>query len=282
MQTVSDTEELRALRRDWGSAGDHIALIPTMGNLHRGHLSLVELAREHAEKVVVSVFVNPTQFGDGEDFEDYPRTLDRDKRRLVRAGVDMLYVPAVETLYPNGIDNATVVSVPALSSDFCGEFRPGHFDGVSSVVTRLFGLVRPDVAIFGQKDYQQQLIIRRMTEDLSLRIRIVTGQTVREDDGLALSSRNQYLTDKERAVAPTLFRTLQKIGTALQAGKRNFEELEADAVESLTKAGFDSDYVSIRRAENLAVPDRDCDELVVFAAGTLGAARLIDNIVVTV
>lgn len=282
MQTVSETDELQELRRDWGGAGDHIALIPTMGNLHRGHLSLVELAREHAEKVVVSIFVNPTQFGGGEDFDDYPRTLDRDKRRLIRAGVDMLYIPAVETLYPFGVDNATLVSVPALSSDFCGEFRPGHFDGVSSVVTRLFGLVRPDVAVFGQKDYQQQLIIRRMTEDLSLRIRIVTGQTVRDDDGLALSSRNQYLTDEERAVAPTLFSTLQKIGTALQAGKRNFEELEAEAVESLTKAGFNSDYVSIRRAENLAVPDRDCDDLVVFAAGTLGAARLIDNIVVTV
>lgn len=282
MQTVSETDELQELRRDWGGAGDHIALIPTMGNLHRGHLSLVELAREHAEKVVVSIFVNPTQFGGGEDFDGYPRTLDRDKRRLIRAGVDMLYIPAVETLYPFGVDNATLVSVPALSSDFCGEFRPGHFDGVSSVVTRLFGLVRPDVAVFGQKDYQQQLIIRRMTEDLSLRIRIVTGQTVRDDDGLALSSRNQYLTDEERAVAPTLFSTLQKIGTALQAGKRNFEELEAEAVESLTKAGFNSDYVSIRRAENLAVPDRDCDDLVVFAAGTLGAARLIDNIVVTV
>ena len=282
MQTVSETDELQELRREWGSAGDHIALIPTMGNLHRGHLSLVQLAREHAEKVVVSIFVNPTQFGDGEDFNDYPRTLDRDKRRLVRAGADMLYVPAVETLYPFGVDNATLVSVPALSRDFCGEFRPGHFDGVSSVVTRLFGLVRPDAAVFGQKDYQQQLIIRRMTEDLSLRIRIVTGQTVREDDGLALSSRNQFLTDEERAVAPRLYSTLQKIGTALQAGKRNFEELEAQAVESLTQAGFNSDYVSIRRAENLAVPDRDCDDLVVFAAGTLGAARLIDNIVVTV
>ena len=282
MQTVSTTEELQDLRREWGSAGDHIALIPTMGNLHRGHLSLVKLAREHAEKVIVSIFVNPTQFGNGEDFDDYPRTLDRDKRQLIRAGVDMLYVPAVETLYPFGVDNATSVTVPALSSSFCGEFRPGHFEGVSSVVTRLFGLVRPDVAVFGQKDYQQQLIIRRMTEDLSLRIRIVTGQTIREDDGLALSSRNQYLADEERSVAPALYRTLQEIGAALQAGERNFGELEAEAKASLKKAGFKPDYVSIRRAENLAVPDRDCDELVVLAAGKLGAARLIDNIVVTV
>ena len=185
-------------------------------------------------------------------------------------------------MYPFGVDNATSVTVPALSSSFCGEFRPGHFEGVSSVVTRLFGLVRPDVAVFGQKDYQQQLIIRRMTEDLSLRIRIVTGQTIREDDGLALSSRNQYLTDEERSVAPALYRTLQEIGTALQAGERNFDELEAEAEASLKEAGFKPEYVSIRRAENLAVPDRDCDELVVLASGKLGAARLIDNIVVTV
>jgi pantoate--beta-alanine ligase len=282
LQTISTKEEIRELQHEWHGADDHMALIPTLGNLHRGHLSLIELAREHAEKVVVSVFVNPTQFADGEDFEDYPRTLDRDKRRLSHAGVDVLYVPAVETLYPFGVEDATLVTVPALSSEFCGEFRPEHFEGVSSVVARLFGHVQPDVAVFGQKDYQQQLIIRRMTEDLSLPIRIVTGQTIREDDGLALSSRNQYLTDAERAVAPSLFRALQKIGTDLQAGKRNFEKLELGAIASLQKAGFIPDYVSIRRAENLAPPDRDCDELVVLAAAKLGVARLIDNIVVTV
>lgn len=282
MQTISNIAELREQTKDWRRAGDHIALIPTMGNLHQGHLSLIELAREHAEKVVVSIFVNPTQFSDGEDFSGYPRTLDRDKRHLVRGNVDVLFVPDIDTLYPFGFEHATTVSVPVLSDDFCGAFRPGHFDGVTSVVTRLFALVLPDVAVFGQKDYQQQLIIRRMVTDLGLPIRIVTGQTVREDDGLALSSRNQYLTADERAVAPVLHQTLEKIGDALQAGKRNFEELEQDGVAALEQSGFLPDYVSIRRAETLQIPDRDCDELVVFAAASLGKARLIDNIVISV
>jgi pantoate--beta-alanine ligase len=280
--TVSDTEELRQHLGEWRAAGDHIALIPTMGNLHAGHLSLVDLAREHAEKIVVSVFVNPTQFGDDEDIDDYPQTLERDKRRLLRSDVDILFVPGVSTLYPFGIEDSTTVAVPALSNEFCGEFRPGHFDGVSSVVTRLFGLVQPDVAVFGQKDYQQQLIIRRMTADLRFPIRIVTGETVRDEDGLALSSRNQYLTDKERATAPVIFNVLNSIGESLQSGKRNYEGLQDDAIKTLADAGLTPDYVSIRRAENLAEPDRDCDELVIFVAATLGKARLIDNIVVSV
>lgn len=282
MITVSETEGLRDKLSEWRSAGDHVALIPTMGNLHAGHLSLIDLAREHAEKIVVSIFVNPTQFGESEDFDGYPQTLDRDKRRLTRSGVDILFVPSVSTLYPFGVDNATSVIVPGLSDEFCGEFRPGHFAGVSSVVTRLFGLVQPDVAVFGQKDYQQQLIIRRMTEDLSFPIRIVTGETVREKDGLALSSRNQYLTEEERATAPVIFKVLNSIGESLQSGKRNYDELQEEASKALADAGLTPDYVSIRRAENLAEPDRDCDELVVFVAATLGKARLIDNIVVSV
>jgi pantoate--beta-alanine ligase len=280
--TTSSKEELRNHLGEWRAAGDHIALIPTMGNLHAGHLSLVDLAREQAEKVVVSIFVNPTQFAESEDFDAYPQTLDRDKRHLARSGVDLLFVPDVDTLYPYGIEGSTSVTVPVLSREFCGEFRPGHFEGVSSVVTRLFGLVQPDVAVFGQKDYQQQLIIRRMTEDLGFPVRIVTGETVREDDGLALSSRNQYLTDDERAIAPGIYRSLRKIGNSLQAGKRNYDELQDEAIAELTNAGFTPDYVSIRRAENLAKPDRDCDELVVFIAATLGKARLIDNIVISV
>ena len=282
MFTTSSKEDLRNHLGEWRAAGDHIALIPTMGNLHAGHLSLIELAREHAEKVVVSIFVNPTQFAESEDFDAYPQTLDRDKRHLARSGVDLLFVPDVDTLYPFGIEDSTSVTVPVLSREFCGEFRPGHFEGVSSVVTRLFGLVQPDVAVFGQKDYQQQLIIRRMTEDLGFPVRIVTGETVREDDGLALSSRNQYLTDDERAIAPGIYRSLRKIGDSLQAGKRNYDELQDEAIAELTNAGFTADYVSIRRAENLAKPDRDCDELVVFIAATLGKARLIDNIVISV
>ena len=282
MLNVTKVGELREQVRDWRASGDHIALVPTMGNLHCGHISLIDLAREHAEKTVVSVFVNPTQFSKGEDFETYPRTLDRDERRLKRHGVDLLFTPDVDTMYPFGSDSATSVSVPVLGDEFCGNARPGHFDGVTSVVSRLFGLVQADTAVFGQKDYQQQLIIRRMTRDLGYPVRIVTAETVREDDGLAMSSRNQFLSDDERRKAPMLFQVLSEIGRALQAGKRDFNELEDGALQQLGDAGFESDYVSIRRAEDLSVPDRDCDELVVLMAATLGTTRLIDNIIVSV
>ena len=266
MQVVSTTEALREQLGDWRHSGDHIALVATMGNLHEGHLSLVSLARKHAERVVVSVFVNPTQFGEGEDFENYPRSLERDKRRLNRLNTDLLFVPDVESMYPFGIDSATSVTVPVLTDDLCGSFRPGHFDGVTSVVSRLFSLVQPDVAVFGQKDYQQHLVIRRLVEDLSLPIEIVCAPTQREKDGLAQSSRNQYLSDEERAIAPGLFAVLSGVGKDLESGKRNYDELEAQAVAELKDQGFEPDYVSIRRAENLALPNRDNDELVVLGA----------------
>jgi pantoate--beta-alanine ligase len=253
-----------------------------MGSLHAGHLSLVELAREHAERVVVSIFVNPTQFGEGEDYAEYPRTLELDKRRLKAASADMIFAPDVDVLYPFGVDKATTVSVPGLTENFCGATRPGHFDGVTTVVARLFALVQPDVAVFGQKDYQQQLVIRRMAEDLSLPVNIITGETIRDDDGLALSSRNSYLDDAERAIAPELYRALSQVGQELQSGRRNFNELEATAMERLANAGFDVEYFAIRRALNLEIPDRDCDDLVVLTAAKLGPARLIDNIVVTI
>ena len=282
MESVTTADELRDRLGDWRRAGDHIALVPTMGNLHDGHLSLIDLARQNAERVVVSVFVNPTQFGDGEDFDNYPRTLDKDKRKLQRKQVDLLFLPDVETIYPFGVDNATSVSVPVLSEELCGHARPGHFDGVTSVVSRLFSMVQPDVAVFGQKDFQQQLIIRRMVADLGLPIRIVTGETVRDDDGLALSSRNSYLSDEERTTASTLYQVLSDIGSRLQNGDRNFEALEESAMQTLAAAGFEPEYVNIRRAETLGPPDRDNDELVVLGAAQLGSARLIDNIVVSV
>lgn len=282
MQVIDSKEELREQLHDWRRLGDHIALVPTMGNLHAGHVSLVELAREHAERVIVSVYVNPTQFGEEEDFAEYPRTIERDTMRLKKIGADILFMPADEIVYPFGHDCATLVSVPGLTENFCGASRPGHFDGVTTVVARLFGLVRPDVAVFGQKDYQQQLVIRYMTEDLGLPIRIITGPTVREQDGLAMSSRNQYLTDEERETAPLLHEVLFDIGSELQDGNREFALLENQGVGQLEGAGFKVDYLAIRRAENLEIPDRDCDELVVLAAAQLGAARLIDNVVVTV
>ena len=282
MLEVSTSEALREQLVDWRHSGEHIALVPTMGNLHDGHLSLVSLAREHAERVVVSIFVNPTQFGEDDDFDRYPRTLERDRRRLKTVNADLLFVPDVETMYPFGIDNATSVTVPVITAEFCGVFRPGHFDGVTSVVSRLFSLVQPDVAIFGQKDFQQQLVIRRLVDDLQLPIQIVSGATQREADGLALSSRNQYLSDEQRAIAPVLYSVLQGTGNDLQAGKRNYEELEQQAMDALRDAGFDPEYVGIRRAENLEPPDRDNDEIVILAAARLGTARLIDNIIVTI
>ncbi len=282
MLIVDTKEALQSQLEEWRHANDHVALVPTMGNLHSGHIELVRKAREHAERVVVSIYVNPTQFGPDEDLDDYPRTLELDTRRLRNAGVDALFTPTDETMYPFGIEMATVVSVPGLTEHFCGASRPGHFDGVTTVVARLFALVRPDVAVFGQKDYQQQLVIRHMTADMGLPVRIVTAPTVRDDDGLALSSRNSYLTEDEQAIAPELFATLKAIGAELQDGKRNFGELEASATRRLESAGFVSEYFAIRRAENLEEPDRDCDELVLLVAARLGKARLIDNLVVTV
>jgi len=282
VQVITSGEELRELHDTWRHHDEHVAIVPTMGNLHEGHLSLVELAAELAERVVVTVFVNPTQFGDGEDFEDYPRTLERDTRRLKTLQADVVFAPSVDTVYPFGIDNATTVSVPCLTQNFCGATRPGHFDGVTTVVARLFALVQPDVAVFGQKDFQQQLVIRHMTTDLSLPIRIITAPTVREPDGLAKSSRNQYLSAAERDVASQLHVAIEHIGQELQNGKRDFGELESNAVDKLQDVGFVPDYVAIRRAQDLEVPDRDCDELVVLAAAQLGKARLIDNVVITI
>lgn len=282
MIVVHSKQELAEQIAEWRLHDEHVALVPTMGSLHAGHVALVDLAREQAERVVVSIFVNPTQFGDGEDFDDYPRTLERDKRRLKKTSADLIFAPDVKTMYPFGLEMATKVSVPGLTEHFCGASRPGHFDGVTTVVARLFSLVLPDVAIFGQKDYQQQLVIRHMAEDLNFPIKIITGETVRADDGLALSSRNSYLSSEERAAAPVLYETLCSTGQELQNGRRNFAELEADALERLGSAGFEVDYYSIRRALNLEVPNRDCDDLVVLAAARLGTTRLIDNIVVAI
>lgn len=280
MEMITGKEALRELLVDWRHGSDHIALVPTMGNLHDGHMSLIGIAREHAERVVVSVFVNPTQFAAGEDFNEYPRTLQRDARKLKQAKVDVLFAPEVETIYPFGIEAATSVHVPFMTDDLCGASRPGHFDGVTSVVSRLLSLVQPDVVVFGQKDYQQQAILRRMVEDLCMPVSVITGPTLRDADGLALSSRNQYLTESDRVIAPALYAQLCLLGEALEAGSEDYGALETSAMEALRSAGFEPEYVSIRRAENLGPPARDSDELVVLAAARLGKTRLIDNLVV--
>lgn len=282
MLVVHSKQELGEHLAEWRQKDDHVALVPTMGNLHAGHLSLVQRAREHAERVVVSIFVNPTQFGESEDFDQYPRTLERDTRKLKTSAADLIFAPDVETMYPFGLKDATTISVPRISENFCGASRPGHFDGVTSVVARLFALVQPDLAVFGQKDYQQQLVIRHMCLDLNLPVAIITGATIREEDGLAMSSRNQYLSESERSTAPLLYEVLSAVGNDLQSGRRDFASLESESITRLTNVGMDVDYFSIRRAQNLEIPDRDCDELVLLAAVRLGDARLIDNTVVTI
>ncbi|MGI9248291.1 MAG: pantoate--beta-alanine ligase, partial [Woeseiaceae bacterium] len=255
MRVVHSKQDLAEQIAEWRHNDEHIALVPTMGSLHTGHISLVEIAREHAERVVVSIFVNPTQFGEGEDFADYPRTLELDQRRLKTTATDLIFAPEVDTMYPFGVENATTVSVPGITENFCGASRPGHFDGVTTVVARLFALVQPDVAVFGQKDYQQQLAIRHMVEDLNIPIAIITAETIREDEGVALSARNSDLTKEQRARAPALYEVLSSVGHDLQNGRCNFSEIESVASQQLADAGFDVDYLAIRRAQNLEIPD---------------------------
>ncbi len=280
MKTIRTIPSLHETVRAWQQAGETIALVPTMGNLHEGHTGLVTLARDQADRVVVSIFINPTQFGPGEDYQSYPRTLDHDRRRLMRAGADVMFVPAVEVMYPCGEDAAAVVSVPGLSGILCGEFRPGHFDGVTSVVSRLFNIVQPNLAIFGQKDYQQLTIIRRLQADLHYPVEIVAGPTRREEDGLALSSRNQYLSSAERKLAPTLYCAVSECGDRLRAGMRDYAALEAHGMARLVAAGFRPDYFAIRNADDLSPAQAMDRRLVVLVAAHLGRARLIDNLLV--
>jgi len=278
VKTLSDIRAVRRALAGWRRGGGRVALVPTMGNLHEGHLELVRRARLLADRVVVSIFVNPTQFGPGEDFAAYPRTLRADARRLRAAGADLLFVPTVPGMYPAGGQGSTVVSVPGLSRELCGRFRPGHFDGVASVVLRLFNIVDPEVAVFGEKDYQQLVLLRRMAADLHLPVRLVGVATVREADGLAMSSRNQYLDAEQRRAAPALFAVLRDCAARLRAGVRDHRALERRALGALRRAGFVPDYVAIRAAADLQSPGRGERRLRVLAAARLGRARLIDNI----
>lgn len=272
--------DLRQLLSNWRGRDESIAIVPTMGNLHDGHLSLVRAATSAADRVVVTIFVNPTQFGDGEDFDSYPRSMEQDSAILSDENVDLLFAPDVATIYPFGIDGATRVSVLGLADEFCGVGRPGHFDGVTSVVMRLFALVQPDIAVFGQKDYQQQLIIRRMVEDIGLPIEIVTGPIVREVNGLAMSSRNSHLDDHERQVAAAIYRVLRSTGNDLQTDTSGFATLETSALAELQQAGLQPEYFAIRSAENLAEPNATTSNFVILAAARIGAVRLIDNVLV--
>jgi len=280
MELIEDLSTLRKRVRTWRKAGDRIALVPTMGNLHRGHRRLVQEAHAYAQRTVVSVFVNPTQFGPQEDFDAYPRTLAQDRELLEAEGCDLLFAPSTATVYPGPLDSQTRVEVPGISDILCGASRPGHFTGVATVVCKLFNMVLPDLAVFGEKDYQQLLVIRRMTEDLCLPVGILGVPTVREPDGLALSSRNAYLTPEERTRAPSLRRALKRAAEALVAGRAE-TEVEEEAAAALRDAGMIPDYVSVRTAADLAHPQASDSALVVLAAAWLGKARLIDNLCVT-
>jgi pantoate--beta-alanine ligase len=274
-------ERISALReqvRDWRAAGARIGFVPTMGSLHEGHMSLLVAARQRADKVIASVFVNPLQFGPGEDFERYPRTPDDDSTLLAASGCDLLFLPGVDEIYPDGRQSATRVSVPSLSQILCGAVRPGHFDGVATVVAKLFGIVQPDLAVFGEKDYQQLAIIRRMTADLDLPVQIVSAPTVRAADGLAMSSRNRYLSAADRATAPQIYAALQEATVQIAAGQRNYSALEEQGAATLRAAGMQPDYFAIRDATTLMAPDAATREIVVLTAARLGKARLIDNL----
>ena len=263
------------------SAGQRIAFVPTLGNLHAGHRHLMEQARQHADAVVASVYVNPLQFGPGEDFSAYPRTPEPDRALLEAAGVDLLFLPDESVVYPRGRALSTRVEVPEVSDILCGAARPGHFRGVATVVHRLFQIVTPDVALFGKKDYQQLLVIRLMTADFGLPIEIVGVETVRDADGLAMSSRNNYLTAEERRRAPKLFESLQALAGRIGdqgVPENGFVAQEAHAAEQLVAAGFRPEYVSVRRQQDLALPGPGERRLVILAAAWLGRARLIDNL----
>ena len=282
MDTITTLAELRAHTRAWRMRDEPIAFVPTMGHLHAGHLKLVQHAKAIAPRVVVSIFVNPMQFAPNEDYASYPLSMELDTGALMEADADVLFAPGVAEVYPGGIKHTTSVVVPGLNSILEGAHRPSHFNGVTTVVAKLFNMVQPDVAVFGEKDYQQLRIIERMVKDLDLPVRIEAVETVRESDGLALSSRNSYLKSAERMLAPQLYQVLLDVKTIVEAGEADFAGIEQAAVQQLVEAGLVADYVSIRRQSDLEPPAAADSQLVALAAARIGATRLIDNIKISI
>ncbi len=278
MNTVKTVRELRAAVARARSEGKRIGFVPTMGNLHSGHAALVAKAAQRVDFVVASIFVNPLQFGAGEDLDKYPRTLAADQEKLLQAGCHLLFAPTVEEMYPDGMAGQTRVSVPQLSEGLCGASRPGHFEGVATVVSKLFNMVQPDLAVFGQKDYQQLAVIRALVHDLNMPIQIIGEPTVRAPDGLALSSRNGYLNDEQRAIAPVLYRILNQIAEAIRNGERDYPQLLAEQQRQLEAADLRQDYLEIRHARNLRLATAEDRDLVILVAAYLGGTRLIDNL----
>ncbi len=277
MKMIEQLEQLRIATQLAKQLG-RVAFVPTMGNLHEGHLTLMREARKHAQTVICSIFVNPMQFGANEDLDKYPRTLDADIAALESAGVDLLYFPSVETMYPKPLNDQTKVEVPVISELYCGASRPGHFVGVATVVAKLFNMVQPDVALFGTKDFQQLAVIRRMVADLAMPIEIIGVPTVRDADGLAMSSRNQYLTTEQRAIAPMIYAELKQLAETLSQDLSQLEQQSADSQRRLAEAGFEPDYLHVLDAETLLPLTNQSQQGVILIAAKLGAARLIDNI----
>ncbi|MEB0107457.1 pantoate--beta-alanine ligase [Pseudomonas sp. MH9.3] len=278
MNTVKTLRELRAAVTHARSAGKRIGFVPTMGNLHEGHATLVTKAVQQADFVVASIFVNPLQFGANEDLDKYPRTLAADQEKLLQAGCNLLFAPTVEEMYPGGMTGQTRVSVPHLSEGLCGASRPGHFEGVATVVSKLFNMVQPDIAVFGQKDYQQLAVIRAMVHDLNMPIQIIGEPTVRAEDGLALSSRNGFLSEQERAIAPVLYRSLSRIAAAIKAGDHDFASLRAEQMRQIEAAGLRLDYLEVRQGVHLRPATTQDKDIVILVAAFLGSTRLIDNL----
>lgn len=282
MNVVRTVADLRAAVTRARGEGKRIGFVPTMGNLHAGHIALIKKAGQRADFVVASIFVNPLQFGPNEDLASYPRTLTADQDKLFEAGCHLLFAPSVEEMYPHGQALQTIVRVPGVSEGLCGGSRPGHFDGVSTVVSKLFNMVLPDLAVFGQKDFQQLAVIRTMVRDLNMPVQIIGEPIVRAEDGLALSSRNGYLTADQRATAPVLFRTLQQLADAIRNGERDYSALLASGHQLLQTAGLRPDYLEIRNALDLRPVTADSRELVILAAAYLGKTRLLDNLLVNI
>lgn len=279
MQIVDNISALRDQVSAWRKQGLKIAFVPTMGNLHAGHISLVEEAHKHADKIVASIFVNPMQFGINEDIDNYPRTMDDDKQKLINANTDLLFTPTPEIIYPKGLHKQTFVEVPDVSDGYCGESRPGHFRGVSTIVCKLFNLVQPDIACFGLKDYQQVQVIQLMVEDLSMPIEIIAVPTKREESGLAMSSRNNYLTSEQKDIAANLNKTMRWVAAQLPHNK-DYNEISAQATKQINTAGMRTDYLHICHAKTLNPATSKDKEIVILVAAHCGNARLIDNIIV--
>jgi len=279
MKIVSQIDELRQQIKEWHQQGLTVGFVPTMGNLHAGHISLVTEAHKHADRVVASIFVNPMQFGVNEDIENYPRTMANDQAKLAVANTDLLFTPTPDIIYPKGLDKQSFIEVPNVSEGYCGESRPGHFRGVATVVCKLFNLVQPDIACFGLKDYQQVQVIQTMVEDLSMPIKIIPVATIREISGLALSSRNGYLTEEELKTAPALAQNIQWLAQQIK-DNNDFIGLAKQAASFIDNAGLKTDYIHICHARTLQPASEDDHELVILAAAHCGKARLIDNLLV--